>query len=357
MSVKYTALGVCGFVVVHQTVFVFYIHYRLYLTSQIKKFKLVHSFIVRLAAKLFTIAFFAILIFLLVWHVHLSTLPYHGQGTAFMESKFSRTLSHPLTREEWAISAKGGCPNSVNSEFACGAKDVDKKTCQSYGCCWDPSAPYGHKCYTTRLPSVAPLPWFVALYEVLHATWANNQGASLNYHPQMSRWWEWPLLTCRLVDFGFGIHSIGNVVTWWTVAFFMPITAFFLFFKFSSNLLGKTRDHLNLSYELPSTWFLFVGVVSYLGNWIPYYFIVRSTWNYHYVPALLFAILTTAVLLDNWISSTKKTRLLKGYILISMVLMLAAFIYWSPWVYGPELSEKEYQTRKWHEKWDPEIGF
>jgi hypothetical protein len=38
--------------------------------------------------------------------------------------------------------------------------------------------------------------------EMLRATWANNDGELLMYHPSMSEWPEWPFMIGNIVPFG-----------------------------------------------------------------------------------------------------------------------------------------------------------
>lgn len=357
MSVKYTAFGTVGFVGLYQGVYLLYSHFRQAQNPKISFFSLVRSFFFNGFGKAIVILGIATFVFFSVWTIHWYILPYRGQGDGFMEEDFQETLTPYQTPSEKERALLGGCPNHANAWYDCGHPTITPDECTSRGCCWDPTSPQKW-CYYTSPPDFVParLSWVDTMKSMLYATWKNNQGATLNYHPQMSRWWQWPLQTCKLVDFGHGIYSLGNPITWWLVALVELLSFSFIFLYFLSILLAITPFSFfaPLPRKMPPSLVIFVLVASYIGNWFPFYFITRSTWNYHYMLALFLGVVLTAYVFDCILSLVSRSRSFELVILVLFLLMVAmgiAFWYWSPWIYGFSLSTKQHLARRWWHQW------
>ncbi|HUO06296.1 MAG TPA: phospholipid carrier-dependent glycosyltransferase [Candidatus Binataceae bacterium] len=108
-------------------------------------------------------------------------------------------------------------------------------------------------------------------------------------HPYSSPWWSWPLML-RPVAFWQKFPEKGDVRTiwgggnpllWWGALSAMTITA----------VQAVERPNL-------TRWFLVSGYIGYIVIWIP---IARTTFLYHYLPALYLAELALAMVLANFI--------------------------------------------------------
>ena len=73
----------------------------------------------------------------------------------------------------------------------------------------------------------------------------------------------------------------------------------------------------------------------------------RVTYLHHYFPALYFAILSIAFLIEHTLG--KRTRLLVN-ILLGLVVT-AVFVYFAPLSYGFSGPASAYQNRKWLSTW------
>jgi len=127
----------------------------------------------------------------------------------------------------------------------------------------------------------------------LQTIW-NNQTGMLGYHsyyvlgaehPFASPWWSWPLNEVPLWQYRTivsdtvrrGMSSMGNPAVWWFGIF---ATGFAIF------SLAKKRAHES------DTMFL---LVAYAVNFLPWVFVTRLTFIYHYFPSVPFVVLLVAL--------------------------------------------------------------
>ncbi|MGH7813517.1 MAG: phospholipid carrier-dependent glycosyltransferase [Candidatus Binataceae bacterium] len=109
-------------------------------------------------------------------------------------------------------------------------------------------------------------------------------------HPYSSPWWTWPLML-RPVAFwqkfppGNGevrtIWGGGNPLLWWGALSAIAITAV------------RAVERPNLT-----RWFLVIGYLGYMIIWVP---IIRTTFLYHYLPAVYLGYLALALVLADFI--------------------------------------------------------
>lgn len=378
VSVKYTAFGTIGMVGFHQAIYVLYATFYSLKKNALREpskrtsnaYILFYHFYFAVWKALIILVIAAV-VFCCTWYIHLQLLPYSGQGDGFMDPRFNSILQPYFSAEEKELAKLGGCPNHANSWYDCGFPTINEEQCIARGCCWDPTSTQKW-CYPKFAPPVAAprqMSFFSALSYMLEATWKNNQGEELNYHPQMSRWWQWPLLTCKFVDFGFGIYSMGNPAVWWLVALIVALSLLalvlllplqFVEMMFNDNPSkdknSKKIAPVRYSGGLPAWLSFFVLVVGYLGNWMPFYLIERSTWNYHYMLALLIGIILVGAAFDFLIRYFEhRNRIVYLLTLIVMailaILMGVAFWYWSPWIYGTKISAAHKESLRWHHLW------
>ena len=119
-----------------------------------------------------------------------------------------------------------------------------------------------------------------------------NQTSMFNYHsgleathPYSSSWYEWPTMVRPIWYYsGYltdavkeGISAFGNPVVWWIG---IPAFIYMLYLLFTQK--GKTRAVAA---------FLTVG---YLAQYLPWFFVTRITFIYHYFPSVPFVVLMIA---------------------------------------------------------------
>lgn len=137
-----------------------------------------------------------------------------------------------------------------------------------------------------------------------------------------------------IVTNGAWIFLLGNPLVWWGSTLGL-ILAFF-FWK---------PKHKEVK------WFLYGGYVAYL---FPFLFVSRTTFLYHYLPGLIFAVLITAMWLFDPLQSTRDRKLLVWMLtLVSAVILL--FVFYAPLSYGTPLTSDQYNQRMLLDSWNADL--
>lgn len=155
----------------------------------------------------------------------------------------------------------------------------------------------------------------------------NQQQDMYNYHSKLnathyfsSKWYTWPISYKPVWyhqeilnnDTKETISGIGNIVIWW-----MGIIGFL----YSLIKLIRKKDKQS-----------FIIVVSMLSLWLPYAFIGRVMFLYHYFPVLPFMMLGIV----NLFKSIEEKYKLKHLIPLYMIFVIAFFIIYYPVISGIE---------------------
>lgn len=150
-------------------------------------------------------------------------------------------------------------------------------------------------------------------------------------HPYSSKWYTWPLMT-RTVFYwqeagnaGMSkfLYFIGNPLIYWLGSFSILYLTWLV-------VARKVRDKL-----------VHVLLVGYAVNFIPFIFIGRVMFIYHYQAALIFSIMATAYLLQY------RHRL--AYFIVSLCIL--SFLFFAPLSYGWPLSDNALHARMWLSSW------
>ena len=139
-----------------------------------------------------------------------------------------------------------------------------------------------------------------------------NQTSMFNYHsgleathPYSSSWYQWPTMVRPIWYYsGYvtdavkeGISAFGNPVVWWIgiLAFIYILYLLIRNNAFLCSLTGHTQTECStdtattLSHrEYAAAAFLAVG---YLAQYLPWFFVTRITFIYHYFPSTPFVVL------------------------------------------------------------------
>lgn len=151
-------------------------------------------------------------------------------------------------------------------------------------------------------------------------------------HPYSSKWYSWPFMVRPMAYWtgsdGASIYFFGNPIVWWGTTAGLIIASLLFIARKSWR---KKR-------------FLALLLIGYLINLLPFISIGRVMFIYHYMVALIFAILITALLIDQL-----EDKLI--VITVASSLALAGFIFFAPFTYGLPLSPSALPLRVWLPSW------
>jgi predicted membrane-bound dolichyl-phosphate-mannose-protein mannosyltransferase/Gpi18-like mannosyltransferase len=193
------------------------------------------------------------------------------------------------------------------------------------------------------------IPFYLAQggdYGFLRTVW-NNQNHMFRYHsiyvlgeehPFASPWWSWPLNIVPLFQYQTiyspylrgGMSSFGNPAVWWLG---IPVTVWAIF-----SLTKKRR------FESDTVFLL----VAYAANFLPWVFITRLTFIYHYFPSLPFVVLLIGLCVKYFLSAKSRDYACLAY----AGVVLALFILFYPVLSGMPVSfEFVRENLRWLPDW------
>jgi len=174
----------------------------------------------------------------------------------------------------------------------------------------------------------------------------DNQKTMYSYHSTLeathyfsSPFYEWPLIIrpiwyySGVLENGYreGISAFGNPLVWWIG---LPALLYMIY------LVIRKRDRRAL--------FL---VISYFAQYLPWFFVTRLTFIYHYFPSVLFLVLMIGYGLRNF-KEAVPPKLYKGSILLYATLVFGLFLLFYPVLSG-EPVELAFAVKylKWFKTW------
>lgn len=204
-------------------------------------------------------------------------------------------------------------------------------------------------------PSIKPLNIFQKFIELNKEMYIANQTLTAT-HPYSSKWYTWPFMIRPVYYWNHAstttpteskIYLIGNPLIWWAS------TVAILYLLISS---------INRSFFKNKIILILLG--GYLVNYLPFIGIGRVMFLYHYLSALIFAILALAYLIDpdrNRSASAVSERPVsngagqqknrRSIIIGFLALAGLAFLYFAPLSYGLPLEAGQFQNRLWLSTW------
>ncbi len=179
-------------------------------------------------------------------------------------------------------------------------------------------------------------------------------GNSAAIHPYCADWYTWPLMLRplayyyqedRLTQLYYDVHAMGNPFLWW----FALAAIFVLSIKFIEGLVRKPE---RLKYSQVASHYkeqidisLFI-IVNYAANLLPWVLVTRCVFIYHYMGAVLFAILGLAWVVDSWLRSS--FRFFQGVGLTVIFAVAMGFVFWLPIYLGSPLDRVNLSLRMWN---------
>jgi hypothetical protein len=157
-----------------------------------------------------------------------------------------------------------------------------------------------------------------------------HTGASTyNNHPYSSRWWTW-LLAIKPVFYYWDkpadirIYATGNPLVW-------GLGLCGVIFTLIRGIIGRKDDYL-------------VIAAAYFSQLVPWFFIGRDTFLYHYYPMVAFLILGVCALFLNGVRSVELKFWHSLSIIVFTALAVNGFGAAFPFTYGLPLSAANYNT-------------
>jgi len=129
------------------------------------------------------------------------------------------------------------------------------------------------------------------------------------------------------------IYLLGNPAIYWLSFVSVILLCLCLIFRVS---FVRRR---------PKLWLGLLG--AYFANWLPFIFITRQMFLYHYFAALVFSVIILSALVDE--ISRPRWRLV-SYIILGLIFFVL-FIYFSPFTYGLPLSPSVEKFLFWFPTW------
>lgn len=186
--------------------------------------------------------------------------------------------------------------------------------------------------------------------------------SAVDGHPNCSRWYQWLFATApvgyylRHYEVDTPLENItimqgyGNPIVWWSSSIVIGMISIFTIYKLGAILVTRTTRKLHLH---PHEWLFLYVTVNYWANLLPWVFVRRCIFQYHYLPAYSFAIIGLAWLVDLLILD--KRTLVKTIGSLTLLSALLAFQFWLPIFVGLPMSAQDYEQklwlRSWHEGW------
>src|SRR5918994_6895635 len=162
---------------------------------------------------------------------------------------------------------------------------------------------------------------------------------NLNDSPRTaSPWWTWPLDvrsvwfgTRNLADDRIAItYALGNPFLYWA---FLPAVAW------TAVRWWRSGSYVALT----------VLLVGFFGQWLPWALVGRSSYIYHFLPAVPFGCLAVAATLVHLIRAFPDWR--RTLAIESVVLVALAFAFFYPVVSYYPISDHAYELRLWLSSW------
>ncbi len=181
-----------------------------------------------------------------------------------------------------------------------------------------------------------------------------GNGASI--HPYCADWYTWPLMLRPLAYYYkqdpsthlyYDVHAMGNPLLWW-LTFGAILILSGSIGKYAIGILKSDRsyssDTLAQTFDDRIGISLFI-VVNYAANLLPWIRVTRCVFIYHYMGAVLFAMMGLAWLVDTWLRS--RSQLFQAIGLTAIFSIAAAFVFWVPVYLGLPLDNASLSLRTW----------
>jgi dolichyl-phosphate-mannose--protein O-mannosyl transferase len=177
----------------------------------------------------------------------------------------------------------------------------------------------------------------------MNAVMYRMDAAGYPEHSYYSKWYTWPLMLRSVYYWAdiqgpkaWAVYFLGNPAVWWTSTCAMLILLLTLPRKIPALVL--------LAQPPPAERPELIVALGYLANLLPFIVVRRGMFLYHYLPALVFAILALGLLLDR----VGRKHTVRGIVLIAAV---GAFVWFAPLTYGLPIDRQTIGRIFWLHSW------
>lgn len=196
----------------------------------------------------------------------------------------------------------------------------------------------------------APKPFFLTSFVQLNQEMLSANARIDTPHHWMSKWWTWPINARGVLyyskDIGKDnqlIYLVGNPAVIWLVLIGV-LGGFAVLLTYCRYRSGPDTFFPNWMRAFSST--LTYTCLVWLINLIPYILVSRAAFVYHYMPALLYAELATAILVDK-VSGNQV-----GFVVqVLSAIVIGVWLLFAPWVYGIPMSRDYHAALRWTDGW------
>ena len=178
-----------------------------------------------------------------------------------------------------------------------------------------------------------------------------------NEHPYCSKWYSWPFMI-RPIGYFFSnrdaIDTFGNKIMLFRDVHLFPNP--FLYWFSAIAILTMLVQWLKLFWQwinqgiVSHKFYLFLFILlGYFANLLPWAFVSRCLFLYHYQPASVFAFLALAWYMTQLTRSESLNYKFLSWGILTIIVV--SFLYWLPFQLGINLESDTFYRRMWFKSW------
>jgi dolichyl-phosphate-mannose-protein mannosyltransferase len=198
----------------------------------------------------------------------------------------------------------------------------------------------------------APKPPFLVTFFQLNQEMLSANARIDQPHHWMSKWWSWPINARGVLYYSTDagnnqqnlVYLLGNPAVVWLVLAGV-LAGFGALFVYCRYRTGQDAFYPNWARAFSSN--LTYLCLVWLVNLLPYILVSRAAFVYHYMPALFYGMLATALVVDKL--SGRYIETVIGYL---CVIVFGVWLMFAPWVYALPCSKEWHASLRWMKGWD-----
>jgi dolichyl-phosphate-mannose--protein O-mannosyl transferase len=176
-------------------------------------------------------------------------------------------------------------------------------------------------------------------------------------HPYCSKWYTWPFMI-RPVGYSFSteniVNSVGEKITYYKDVHLFPNPAItwasvIAILVMIIDWIVRTRNWFLKGISTKTYAIITFLLLTYFANFLPWAFVKRCLFLYHYQSAATIGIFILAWYLTKCLLSQYVA--LKLIAISAFTLILLSFIYWLPFQLGIPLEQSAFYNRMWFNSW------